>query len=150
MRRYYLVIIITPLAMVIVTAGLYIWVLASHNPVNNPVARFIPWPVACTTRGCITTLDWQRAMKMSSAFAARTNMSAPTPESTLGTLITQHLVHFGQLQNPINASDAKQYRENILNIKNDTDIKTATGLTTEDYDTYVIEPFLEQESLRQQ
>ena len=150
MRRVLLLPLLLPLILLLGITGAYLWVLASFNPLTNPIAHYVPWPIACTTRGCITTTTWQHALTVATTFAGRAGQKPPTAAVVLTTLIRQHLVHFGQLQSPISAADAKHYREDILHITDAAVIKQSTGLSLEEYDATVIIPLLEQESLRQQ
>lgn len=125
------------------------WLVLAHQPLSNPLTKWLPWPVACSTRGCITTWDWQRQTTAARVFAAQTT-EAITANDTLATLIRQHLVHYAFVQSPISVSDAKRYREEILKISSEELVKEKTGLSLVDYDRLVIMPLLEQESLRQQ
>ncbi len=133
-----------------VVGGGWAWVLAAQNSLAVPVSQWLPWPVACSTRGCVTTWSWQRQYRATEVFATLIQREQPTPEQTLTTLVRQHLAHYSQLTSPVTSAEAVRYREEILNAKDETQIQQATGLSMGEYDELVILPFLEQESARQQ
>ena len=136
--------------IVVLLLGGWVWVLASENPLDNPIAGWLPWPVACSTRGCVTMWSWQRHELAAAIFAQATEEERLSPAATLTTLVRQHLAHYAQLKSPITDADAARYREDILNATDEAWIQSATGMTLVDYDEYVVKPFLEQESVRQQ
>jgi hypothetical protein len=126
------------------------WVLLTSQPLNVPIATWLPWPVVCSTRGCITARDWQRQQTAVALFAQRSKREQLSPVESLTTLARQHLAHYGQFKSPVTDAAAARYREEILNGTDENKIKEATGLSIADYDELVVKPFLEQESLRQQ
>ena len=136
-------------ALLLGLGGIWIWLLATSDPLNQPIATAAPWPIACTTRGCITTMDWDRHVKLRQSFAATVNEEVPEANKVLTTILRQHIAHYAQLRSPVTLADAQRYRQDILNLKSEDDVKRLTGLTVSDYDHYVVLPFLEQESLRQ-
>ena len=140
---------IVGIVLVIVLSG-WGWVLLAPNSLDVPIAQWLPWPVVCSTRGCITTWSWQRQLAATQAFAKLTNKEQPTAVQALSTLTRQHLAHYGQLVSPVTDAATVRYREEILNATDEAKIKEATGLSMAEYDELVIKPFLEQESLRQQ
>jgi len=147
-HRYFFFLL--PIGAVVLLAAGWAWVLAAPNPLAAPVAGWLPWPVVCSTRGCITTRTWQRQQTAIQVFAAAAKKDAPSPEQSLTTLARQHLAHYSQLKSPVTPADAVRYREEILNAKNEAQVREATGLSLADYDRFIIIPFLEQESARQQ
>jgi len=142
--------IIAIVTLLLIMAALWLWVLASPDPLFNPTARYFPWPIACSANGCLTTLAWQHHFAARQTFSAAANTEAPTSAQALTTITRQHLAHNTLIQAPVTLADARRYRENILNLKNEEQIQSTAGLTTDAYDQYIILPFLEQESLRQQ
>lgn len=133
----------------LVFLGGYGWILMARQPLNSPLARWLPWPVVCSTRGCITTWAWERQTRAAKVFASQTT-EAITNADTLTTLVRQHLVHYAYLRSPVSVADARRYREEILKITSEEPVREKTGLSLADYDRLVILPLLEQESLRQQ
>jgi hypothetical protein len=138
------------LALLLVFFVGWISVLAAANPFKSPLATHFPWPVACTTRGCITSTSWARQYQLTQQFAAATHMDEPTPRQALTTLIRQHLVTYAFVRSPINLPDAQRYREQILNTKDDQDLQQSLGVSIKDYDRQIVLPYLQQEALRQQ
>ncbi len=126
------------------------WVLLARNPLQAPPASWLPWPVVCSTRGCITTREWQRQQIATEVFAQIAQREQPTPLQSLNTLARQHLAHYGQFTSPVTLASAQRYRTEILHATDETKLKEATGLSLAEYDELVVIPFLEQESLRQQ
>lgn len=149
-HKYWIVfagIVITPL---LVATGLWLWVLASPDPLSNPVATKFPWPIACSTRGCITTTAWHHHLAARQAFLTLTKQPAPTSNEALQTLVRHHLSANALVRSPVTLADVRRYREEILNVKNEQAVMAATGLTLTEYDEQVVLPFLQQEALRQQ
>lgn len=136
--------------LVLLPLGGWAWVLLSAAPLEVPISQLMPWPVACSTRGCITTRDWQRQQAAVTVFAELSQREKLAPIDSLTTLTRQHLAHYGQLKSPVTPAAAARYREEILNGKDEAVIKEATGLSLAEYDELVVTPFLEQESLRQE
>ncbi len=134
---------------VLLTAG-WLWLLFSPTPLAVPIASWAPWPMACTSHGCITTQDWLRQQQLNTAFAQTTKTEAPSDKAILTTLIRHHLVEVAVLSSPVKPSDAKRYREDILNLKTTDQLQRAIPVSLETYDTYVIIPFLQQEALKQE
>jgi hypothetical protein len=137
--------------VVIVVAALcgWFWILASTEPLHNPLARFFPWPIACSSRGCVTTTSWLRLHAAHTAFAQATQQQVPTFRDSLGTLIRQHLIRHSWLRPPVSDADAQRYRFEILNLHDDATLRASTGFSGAEYDRHVIIPFLEQEALRE-
>lgn len=151
MNRALPVIIASVTAAVILTLlGGWGWVLVSAKPLQVPAARWLPWPVACSTRGCITTWSWERQQTAARVFAGRAGREQPSSVQSLTTLIRQHVARHGQLKSPVTPAAAERYRTEILNATDDAKIEEVTGLSLAEYDELVVIPFLEQESLRQQ
>lgn len=136
-----------PVALVLV---LWNWVLVADDALSNPAASFISWPVACSTRGCITTKTWQEHYQARQSFASAAEQEAPKPHEALTTLLRQHLIRHAFLRTPVTTRDAVRYREEILGVKEEEQVVQATGLTLEEYDELVILPLLQQEALKQQ
>ncbi len=149
-HKYWIVLAGIIIIPVMVAAGLWLWVLATPDPLSNPVATSFPWPIACSTRGCITTTVWHTHLAARQAFLTLTKQPAPTSTEALQTLVRHHLSANAQARSPVTLADARRYREEILNVKNDQAVMTATGLTLAAYDEQVVLPFLQQEALRQQ
>lgn len=135
--------------VLLTTAGLWLSVLLNRQPLNTWAARIAPWPVACTTRGCVTTQQWARAKSLRQTFANTTGFERPADNAILTTLLRQHLVRYAQLRSTVTASAASRYREDVLNIASDEQLLKAAGLTLKEYDEKVIRPFLEEEGVRQ-
>ncbi len=130
--------------------ALWLWVLASSDPAHNLVARYFPWPIACSTKGCVTTLTWQDHLQARRAFATTTEAVPPISAEGLTTLIRQHLARNALVRSPITPADARRYREEILNVKNEAQLQQAINVTLAEYDESVVIPFLQQEALRQE
>lgn len=142
--------IITVIICILLAAvGLLGWVYTTTNPLSHPLARWVPVPLACTTRGCITSWSLQRHLAIEDAFSASTKATKPTEAQMLTTLIRQFLVHKAEVRSPISLADARRYREEILKVTDEIVILNATGLTLDEYDNLIVSPFLEQENLRQ-
>lgn len=131
----------------LVAWGSVVW---SPDPVNHPLARLLPWPVVCTTRGCITTTQWREHTAARATFNTALALPHAAPAETLTTLVRQHLVSYAVIRSAVTAADARRYREEILNAKDTSVIQNATALTLDEYDQLVVLPFLQQEALRQQ
>lgn len=110
----------------------------------------LPLPIACSTRGCISTKEWRRAERTQSAFTKATDSPAVAAEAALTTLLRQHLVHHALLRPIATAQEAQRYRVDILNLTDEAHVLATTGLSLAEYDLYVLVPFLEQEALREQ
>lgn len=149
-HRYWIVFAGIVLLPVILTLAVWLWVLLSPDPLGHPLSAAFPWPVACSTRGCITTTAWHTHMQSRLAFMAKTSQPKPTSAEALQTLIRHHLSAYALVRSPVTMADVRRYREEILNIKDDATVMDATGLSLSDYDEQVILPFLQQEALRQQ
>lgn len=137
--------------VIVLLLGFWAFILTRHQPLDVPTARSLPWPVVCTTRGCITTKQWADHVNAVSVFAqaAEANLAAD-PRHSLTTLTRQHLAHAAHLRSPVTMTDARRYREEILNFTDEARLQAITGMTLQEYDALVVVPFLEQESLRQQ
>ena len=149
-HRYWIVFASIVLLPAVVGVILWAWVLLSPDPLANPLANMFPWPIACSTRGCITTARWQAHLQSRLAFMATTNQAVPTSAEALQTLIRHHLSAHALVRSPVTLADVRRYREEILNIKDDASVTAATGLSLAEYDEQVVLPFLQQEALRRQ
>ncbi|HLD26120.1 MAG TPA: hypothetical protein VJC05_03710 [Candidatus Andersenbacteria bacterium] len=127
---------------------LWAWLLWQTTILEWGIARRWPWPVACTTRGCVTTVRWEQQRQARESFAQASGQPAPTAAEALTTLIRQRLVTYAQLQVQVTSQDAVRYREEILHAKDEAAVREATGLALADYDEYVILPLLRQEALK--
>lgn len=143
-------ILLPVLLLPVLLAALWLWFLLAPDPLNALPARYLPLPVACSTRGCITSTSWHAHTQASRAFAAATVQTPPMSAATLTTLLRQHLTNHATLPSKVEESDAQRYREEILNLKDAAQVEKTTGLTITQYDAHVITPFLQQEALRQQ
>jgi hypothetical protein len=136
-------------ALLAAVLALWLWVISTSDPLRHPLASRAPWPVACSTRGCIYTTDWVRHADARRLFATEAGKEQPTSADTLTTLIRQHLAHHTVLPNTVTIADARRYREDILNLKDSQQTQETTGLDLAAYDQYIVVPFLEQEQARQ-
>ncbi len=94
----------------ILLAGGWTWVLSSQEPLDNPIAGFFPWPVACSMRGCVTTFSWKDQFNLDIRFSAITGESRPSSSKSLTTIIRRHLVDNAVVKSPATLADAKRYR----------------------------------------
>ena len=143
--------IISAVIIAILLALISIWVytLSFSNP-THVLSKTFPWPIACSTRGCITSQEWSRQRAYDIAFATATGKPMPSDAATLTTIMRRHLIAHATIQSPISLQDAVRYRTAILHT---TDIATLRplGITSfPDYDSNIILPFLEQEALMKQ
>lgn len=107
-----------------------------------------PWPVACTTRGCVTTTSWQEFHRLHTLFAEAVEQPAPSEEEALTAILRRDLVEAAQLRTPVTPADARRYREEILRFRDEALLAETLGLTLAEYDEAVILPFLQQEALK--
>lgn len=128
----------------------WLWFLSKPVPFAYTWAERGLWPVACSTRGCVTTRDWARQYTTAEKFAELTGAKAQTPEEALTSSVRQHLLAHAFFKSPVTFSDARRYREQVLNVNKVDFLQEKLGLTGEEYDEFVILPFLEQEALRQE
>lgn len=135
---------------VLIAGGLGAWVLTADNPLENPLGGKIAWPVACSSRGCITTLDWQQNLQARKMFSQVLEESPPTATQALTTTIRHHLVKHALLSSSVTLEDARRYRKEILHLDDEKLVKETSGLTLDEYDKMVLMPLLRQEALRQQ
>lgn len=130
--------------------GAWGWVLGSKEPLKNPIANLWPWPVACTTRGCVTTQAWAHQATLDARFAASVEQAIPSETESLTTAVRRHLLRHAFVVKPVTAADARRYREEILHLKDEARLKESVGVTAGEYDQFVIVPFLQQAALQQQ
>lgn len=128
----------------------WLYVLASDNLPNGRLATFLPWPVACTMRGCVNTQQWERQQQIAERFAASVQTEAASPEELLTTMVRRHCLAQAFLASPVTPADARRYREEILHFKDEAKLQEVAGLTFAEYDKLVIMPFLQQAALQQQ
>lgn len=128
----------------------WLWVILHPNPLAAQPASWLPWPIACTVSGCLTTTQWQQHHRLRQTFAQHTHTSEPTPAESLTTLMRQYLAHHAYVRSPVTPADAARYRQEILHVTSDEQLAAAINLTTAEYDERVLVPLLEQEQLRQQ
>lgn len=127
----------------------WVWVLVDSHTPNNFLSQILPWPVACTARGCVTTRAWQQQMAVSERFAAATQTSAQNREEALTSAVRRHIAENAFLQQPVRIADARRYREEILHLKDETLATESVGLSLAQYDKLVVLPFLQQAALQQ-
>lgn len=139
-----------PAIVALALLGGWGWVLGSKEPLKNPIANLWPWPVACTTRGCVTTQAWAHQATLDARFAASVEQAIPSETESLTTAVRRHLLRHAFVVKPVTASDARRYREEILHLKDDTLLQESAGTTAEEYDQLVLVPFLQQAALQQQ
>jgi len=133
----------------IFVTGIWIRFLSSQAPFEYAWVQGV-WPLACSTRGCVTTADWARQFETAKRFAVFTGGAEQTPAQALTSTIRQHLLSHAFFKSPVTVADAKRYRQEILNVQKTDFLKTNLGLSAEEYDQYVILPFLEQQALLEQ
>lgn len=149
MRRVKAVLLVLILVLVILAGG-WLAVLFSSNPAQHPLASVFPWPIVCTTRGCITSRAWVRQQQLVKAFVSAVGQPVPAPEESLTTLVRQHLVNKALVQEVVVLEDATRYRHEVLHLTDEAITQKLTTLKLEDFDRSIVLPFLKQEALRQQ
>lgn len=135
---------------IVLLVGTWLWLLWSPNTLAYTLAQQEPWPVACSTRGCVTTKDWARQYVMAEQYATAAGGSRQTSAEALTTVIHHHLLAHAFFKSPVTLADARRYREEVLNVHQNEAVEKVVGVSASDYDQYVILPFLEQEALRQE
>lgn len=135
---------------ILLLLGTWLWFLFSPNTLIYTLAQKEPWPVACSTRGCVTTQDWARQYVLAEQYATVAGGNRQTSAEALTTVIHHHLLAHAFFKSPVTLADARRYREEVLNVHQNEAIKNVVGVSANDYDQYVILPFLEQEALRQE
>lgn len=148
-RKVVGIFIIILLSPVLLWTILWISIMVNRNIYQHSLSESGLWPVICSTRGCVTTSGWHKHYRARGVFARETGQNAPTPEEALTTLARQHLVDKALGDSPITLGNARRYREEVLQAKDEAKIVEATGLSLDDYDKLVILPLLKQEVLRQ-
>lgn len=133
---------------VVAWVAAWLWVLSGAMPHEHRLSSWPLFPVACTTRGCITSAQWQQQHSRQGQFAVATNSAAPEPRQSLTTAVRQHLVQHAAVQAPATMTDARRYREEVLQAKDPATVERAVGLTLADYDELVVLPLLQQEAIR--
>lgn len=138
------------LAGLAVAGWLIVWLLlvGGQEPFVHRLAAWPVFPVACSTRGCISTAQWQRQQETQARFAAATGSEAPTPAQSLTTVVRQHLVRHASVRIPATLADARRYREDVLQARDSAAIEQATGMTSAEYDRLAVLPLLQQEAVR--
>lgn len=124
--------------------------LADSNAPQSRVSRLFPWPVACSARGCVTTQSWKAQQDLSNRFAQNIRGEPVTPESALTSVMRRHLVRHAVFGAATTRNDARQYRENILHLKDEKLLQETLGIGFAEYDELVILPFLQQSVLQEQ
>jgi hypothetical protein len=127
----------------------WLWILLSPAPLATPIAGWVPWPIACTTHGCISTAAWLRQQQLAQAFAQTTKTDQPAAAETLTSVLRRHMVEAAVLRSPVTLLDATRYRENVLRISSAQQLQTALPISLDTYDSQVVLPYLEQEALKQ-
>lgn len=150
LRPYVYVLLGLVVAPLLVVVGIWIWFLSMLTPFEYIWAQVGPWPIACSTRGCVTTRDWARQFEVTQKFSALTGSPDQTAEEALTSAIRQHLLRHAFFKSPVTEVQARRYREQVLNVNKAEFLQDSLGVTAEEYDRYVILPFLEQEALRAQ
>lgn len=136
--------------LIFIWLGLYIWLLTMQNPLNHPLVGMPLWPIACTTRGCVTSSTWATYHELMNTFARISEQTEPNPEASFTTAVRRHLVSNAFLQSPVTLQDARRYREEILKLTRDDQLQGVVPVTLTTYDQEVVLPLLQQEALRQQ
>lgn len=138
------------LLLILSLIGGWVAVLTSSDLPNRRLATFLPWPVACSSRGCVNMRDWEKQQQIANQFATHTKATAPSAEVTLTTAVRRHLLAHAFVTTPVTSTDARRYREEILHLKDEQKIVDISGLSPEDYDMLVVLPFLQQAALQQE
>lgn len=138
--------------LLLVTILLLSWaaVLASADSAHHALAKLFPWPVVCTTRGCVSSKAWVNLHELQTKFSQKTSDQKATSEQALTTLVRQNLVSSATLRSSVTLADAAKYRQDILHLTDEAQIKELTNLSADEYDKKITLPFLQQEALRQQ
>lgn len=144
-----LIIGITLAFLLLTLGGLLIASLTGSSILDNKLAAWAPIPLACTTRGCITSWSLEQQATIEEHYSNATQAEQPTEVQILTTLVRQFLIHKAEIKSPISPADARRYRQEILKLNSDDTITSATSLTPDEYDRLIVLPFLEQENLRQ-
>ncbi|MBI3255338.1 MAG: hypothetical protein HYZ63_00010 [Candidatus Andersenbacteria bacterium] len=150
LRPYLYLFLVLVMAPILCLLGLWLWFLSKPAPFDYAWAAQGLWPVACSTRGCVTTRDWSRQFRVAEKFALLTASPQQTLDESLTSAIRQHLLHHAFFKSPVTEADAKRYREQVLNVNKGEFLEENLGMGPEEYDRYVILPFLEQEALKAQ
>jgi hypothetical protein len=150
LRPYLLILTLLVAAPVVVTVGVWVWILSLPVPFDYGFVRQGPWPIACSTRGCVTTKDWARQFWVAEKFSLLTATPGQTPQEALTSVMRQHLLHHAFFKAPVTEVQATRYREQVLNVNKKEFLQESLGISAEEYDRYVVLPFLEQEALRTQ
>ncbi|PIT98455.1 MAG: hypothetical protein COT71_00585 [Candidatus Andersenbacteria bacterium CG10_big_fil_rev_8_21_14_0_10_54_11] len=132
----------------LVWGSIWLLLLTSATPLESPLADWPLFPIACSTRGCVTSARWQQQQSIQAQFAHTAGEQAPLPAASLTTVVRQHLVHHASVRVPATMGDARRYREEVLQAKDPEQIERATGLTIPQYDKLVVLPLLQQEAVR--
>ncbi len=130
--------------------GVWVSVLAAREPLNHPLAHLRLWPVACSTRGCITTAEWINQHGLALTFARAANQGLPTSSDSLTTAVRRHMVEHAFLRSPVTIADAERYREEVLNTTDAAQLQEILEIDQDSYDSNILLPFLQQEALREQ
>ncbi len=125
-------------------------VLTSNNPIGAEWMSHFPWPVACSSRGCIMTPTWAQEYALASKFSAATGVPVPPTSEALTTVVRQFLVAHAVLKSPVSLADATRYRTEILKLTDEHMIMDTFGVNAEHYDRIVVLPFLQQQALEKQ
>jgi hypothetical protein len=147
--KYRIILSIVAVLLLLLIA-LWVWVLATLDPLENPLSSHAPMPIVCTLRGCLTTLTWHNHQLAREKFAHSIGTNPPTSAETLTTIIRQELAQLATVGSSITDADARRYREEILNLSSEEQIENSTGLTSTQYDKSVIVPYLQQQNLIEQ
>lgn len=129
---------------------LWISVLLAGAPLRYSFTHTVPFPVACSRYGCVTTRAWAKYHQAQHMYATSAGRNLPQPADSLTTLIRSHLSEHMLLGTPISHAQAVKYREEILHVNDEAVIGEYTGLSARTYDELVILTFLQQEALQQQ
>lgn len=142
--------LVSLLTILLGLSGSWLVVLGRRSIPDDRLSTFLPWPVACTPRGCVTTREWREQIRVSDAFAASAAGEPQTQEAALTSVVRRHLVENAFVRSPVTAADARRYREEILHLKDEALLQESVGMTAAEYDQQIITPFLQQAALQQQ
>lgn len=102
-------------------------------------------PLFCTTRGCVTTTGLQQERNYQMLFSTATNSTQPTEQTILTTLVRLFLIK-NIPGKSVSLEDAKNYREDVLHLTDESHIKQLGFASFNEYDNAVTIPFLLQQS----
>lgn len=107
-------------------------------------------PIACGSYGCIRASDLHKQQVYTAAFAQATNGQVPREAQVLTTLLRRYLLTHSLMPSAVSLEDARAYRTDVLHTTNITTIQELGFSSFDEYDEFVVIPFLQQEALMKQ